>query len=138
MTKTCSGCGADRGVTEFYANPRTADGLQGKCKDCHREAMRQRYWSKRDEIIAFDRERYLRQRDRYRRNHASWRRRNPERAKSYAAVSNAIRDGKLHREPCEECGEMRVEAHHDDYSRPLDVRWLCRRHHLEHHGKVSW
>jgi len=36
--------------------------------------------------------------------------------------------------PCEICGCEKSEAHHDDYSRPLDVRWLCRVHHLMHHG----
>lgn len=32
-------------------------------------------------------------------------------------------------------GRVRYRAHHDDYSRPLDVRWLCQPHHLEHHMK---
>lgn len=45
----------------------------------------------------------------------------------------AIRDGILIKRPCEVCGAAQVDAHHDDYSRPLDVRWLCRSHHLRHH-----
>ena len=44
-----------------------------------------------------------------------------------------IKKGELIRNPCEVCGEIKVEAHHDDYMRPLDVRWLCRNHHREHH-----
>lgn len=47
-------------------------------------------------------------------------------------VSHAIRDGKLTPQPCETCG-AKGEAHHDDYGRPLDVRWLCRTHHMEVH-----
>lgn len=49
-------------------------------------------------------------------------------------VSLAIRGGTLTREPCETCGEAKSEAHHDDYTKPLDVRWLCRRHHRWHHS----
>lgn len=56
----------------------------------------------------------------------------PEEYRARTAVSNALRDGRLERGPCECASEDcsgRVEAHHDDYSRPLDVRWLCVRHH---------
>ena len=45
----------------------------------------------------------------------------------------AVRSGKLYEQPCEVCGENKVEAHHDDYNKPLEVRWLCRKHHDEHH-----
>lgn len=44
-------------------------------------------------------------------------------------VSMALRRGKLTRQPCEECGDPKAEAHHDDYSKPLAVRWLCRGDH---------
>ena|ERR1035437_2491923 len=48
-------------------------------------------------------------------------------------VYEALRDGRLVRQPCETCGRTPAQAHHDDYSRPLDVRWLCGSHHrLEH------
>jgi hypothetical protein len=45
------------------------------------------------------------------------------------------RSGRVTAQPCEVCGATRVEAHHIDYSRPLDVSWLCRAHHLEHHSR---
>lgn len=48
-------------------------------------------------------------------------------------VAKAIRTGKLVPQPCEVCGATKVDAHHDDYSRPLDVRWLCRGHHRRLH-----
>jgi hypothetical protein len=38
--------------------------------------------------------------------------------------------------PCEVCGDPQTHAHHDDYSKPLDVRWFCPRHHREEHARV--
>ena len=37
----------------------------------------------------------------------------------------------LPKKPCEVCGELEVEAHHDDYKKPWKVRWLCKKHHEE-------
>src|SRR5690348_139354 len=51
-----------------------------------------------------------------------------------AAVQQAILSGRLERQPCEVCGAKTVDAHHDDYTQPLEVRWLCRRHHRQLHG----
>lgn len=52
-------------------------------------------------------------------------------------VRSAIVAGKLKRQPCEVCGASRVHAHHDDYSKPLAVRWLCHPHHVAHHAKAE-
>jgi hypothetical protein len=52
-------------------------------------------------------------------------------------VNRAVQSGKLTKEPCEVCGDPKVQAHHDDYSRPLDVRWLCAVHHREHHARAT-
>lgn len=41
----------------------------------------------------------------------------------------------LERKPCEICGDINVNAHHEDYSKPLEVRWLCTKHHGEEHRK---
>ena len=37
----------------------------------------------------------------------------------------AVKAGKLIKQPCEQCGSIKVQAHHKDYSKPLDVMWLC-------------
>jgi hypothetical protein len=50
---------------------------------------------------------------------------------------NAIRRGDLVRKPCEVCGDSRTQAHHDDYEKPLDVRWSCRQHHVDLHTKAK-
>lgn len=45
--------------------------------------------------------------------------------------------GKVKRLPCRVCRNPKTEPHHTDYSKPLKVVWLCRKHHLKRHGKVS-
>lgn len=55
--------------------------------------------------------------------------------KARKAVGKAVRIGELVRMPCEICGDFPTHGHHDDYSRPLDVRWLCPFHHVAHHSK---
>ncbi len=58
----------------------------------------------------------------------------PERKRCLSLVSRAVKDGRLLRGNCEECGSGKTEAHHDDYSKPLDVRWLCQPcHQARHH-----
>lgn len=54
-------------------------------------------------------------------------------SRSYANVYQ--RRGLLKINTCEICGK-KAEKHHDDYSKPLEVRWLCREHHLENHSGV--
>ena len=56
---------------------------------------------------------------------------------AHRAVRNAIRNKVLLREPCRECGETLSEAHHEDYSKPLEVIWLCKRHHHDLHLKQN-
>src|SRR5262252_7816106 len=48
-------------------------------------------------------------------------------------VTHAVNKGRLTREPCEVCGDPDTEAHHEDYDKPLEVKWLCRTHHRERH-----
>lgn len=75
-----------------------------------------------------------------RRQHAaaSWRRAYADpagRQKIMARMTlrKAISRGHVQRQPCEVCGFQPAEGHHDDYAKPLDVRWLCRPHHRAHH-----
>jgi hypothetical protein len=49
-------------------------------------------------------------------------------ARSYLNVY--VRRGKIVRGPCEVCGRTDlIHGHHEDYTKPLEVRWLCRTHH---------
>ncbi len=52
-------------------------------------------------------------------------------------VRKAIKSGILTRQPCQVCGASPSQAHHTDYNKPLDVKWLCKKHHLEHHSKAT-
>lgn len=66
----------------------------------------------------------------------AWEQRNPEKRRAQIAVGNAVRDGRLVKGACERAAEGtckgRIEAHHEDYEKPLEVRWFCSHHHADH------
>ena len=45
--------------------------------------------------------------------------------------------GELPSKPCEVCGSPKVEAHHVDYDKPMEIRWFCFKHHREHHENMK-
>lgn len=59
-----------------------------------------------------------------------------KRKKARSILNHYLRDNNIHRQPCEICGNKKAEAHHDDYDKPLEIRWLCfnchRQWHKEH------
>ena len=87
----------------------------------------------------------------YRRTHraarrayrARYKRENPVTLAAQLLVQAAILLGRLTRDPCEICGRVssrnfKIHGHHEDYSRPLKVRWLCAAHHNQvHAGTVA-
>ena len=48
----------------------------------------------------------------------------------------AIAKGYMIRKPCVICGAPDAEGHHEDYSKPYEVIWLCAWHHKEWEGKT--
>lgn len=62
-----------------------------------------------------------------------WAHANPKARWAHMALASAIKRGLIARQPCEECGAEPTDGHHDNYDRPMAVRWLCRRHHRLHH-----
>lgn len=54
--------------------------------------------------------------------------------KARIQVMHALEAGKLKRQACGECGAKRAEAHHPDYSKPLEVVWLCKPCHTTEHA----
>jgi ribosomal protein S27AE len=58
-------------------------------------------------------------------------------SRAHTMVHRAKKAGKLVPTPCERCGAGKVDAHHDDYAKPLQVRWLCRACHRAHHADIT-
>lgn len=132
--KKCTKCGIEKPFDEFQVRRASKDGMTAACKSClslydksranlpHRIAARARY-AKTDA--------YAESHDNSARK---YRRKNPVKYRAHSIVSNAIRDKKLFREPCEICGSIdSIHAHHDDYAKPLNIRWLCAAHHKQWH-----
>lgn len=63
--------------------------------------------------------------------------RGTKQTRAHNAVRDALKTGALVRKPCELCGEPKTHAHHDDYDRQLDVRWLCGSHHTLVHNALN-
>lgn len=57
---------------------------------------------------------------------------------AHCAVGKARREGILIPLPCAVCGSPNSVAHHEDYSKPLEVVWLCQKHHVARHRKLGW
>lgn len=151
--KTCFKCEREKPVDEFYRHPQMADGRLSKCKECTRQDVKANRDANRDYYLWFDRVRAnLPHRVASRKVYAEmnrgnalsaqkkdeWRKRNTDKARAHRLVRHAIRSGALVRKPCEVCGETDSQAHHDDYTKPLAVRWLCSTHHGEHHRVTRW
>ena len=130
--KRCFKCGEVKFLFEFYDHPMMADGHLGKCKECVKQYAKEHRKSNRAYYVQYDKARFQSpERKAKCIEYQKVRRfRNPEKDKAHVMVNNWIRAGKLIRQPCEICGG-KSQAHHDDYSRPLEVRWLCFMHHRE-------
>lgn len=110
--RVCSKCGS------------RIDRRSSRCRECERERVTM--YRQRPEVKARRRE--------YQARYAAT---NREKTRAHSAVRDAVRGGVLVRpDICPQCGaHVKVHAHHTDYTRPLDVTWLCVRcHTAAHHG----
>ena len=57
----------------------------------------------------------------------------PEKIRAREILQYNIKVGNIVRKPCEICGNINSHGHHEDYSKPLDVMWLCKVHHDKVH-----
>ena len=144
--KSCRTCGTEQPLMDYYIY--TNGSLDRDCKSCRRAKVRANRLANIDHYREFDRAREnlphrVSARKAYQKTEAgkakmargrvAYYNRYPSKRKATIAVGNAVRDGRLQKQPCEKCGDPVAEAHHEDYSNPLDVRWLCRAHHVEWH-----
>lgn len=144
----CKQCGCDKGADAFYASNKS------RCKECIKSSVRANRLDKIDYYQQYDRMRgsmphRVAARKDYaktpegKRAHARALKvsaaRFPDRAKARIQFGNAVRDGCVIPWPVcavpECCGKP--HGHHPDYSRPLDVVWLCDKHHKEAHALVK-
>lgn len=120
LKPTCCSCGGPK-----------EDPKRGYCYACKSRKERERYAKKRKEKGYVLRQRKV-VTERFRDD--------PEFALKKRArdlVNRMLKAGHLVSKPCEVCGKTKVDAHHDDYSRALEVRWLCRLHHMQHHKQIE-
>lgn len=89
-----------------------------------RAAYNKKYFSENKERTNTYMREYMKDNQKYRIRH-----------RAHSAVGYALRTEKLKTQSCEVCGSSKVEAHHCDYNKPLDVIWLCKEHHEEWHMK---
>lgn len=131
--KRCIDCHETKPIDAFYTNKgRRGDGRKSECKLCSN--VRSVAWHEANRERARDRTRqwHLANPDRSRAHKREWMERNADRMRlagqAHSLVHEAIKRGELIRgTKCESCDkEGFCEASHEDYSRPLDVRWLCR------------
>ncbi len=131
--KHCNSCDTTKEDAEFHKRKASIDGLSAKCRHCQSDYDKAR--ANQPNRIKARRE-YARTqagKNAHERAQKKWLSNNTLKRKAHVIVGNAIRDGRLLKEVCEDCGNTKVHAHHDDYSKPLDVRWLCDIHHNEWH-----
>ena len=152
--RACRMCGESKPLSDFYRQPRNSDGYFYQCKVCVRASQRAYEHSPRGAAKHRARQRRRRRTDpeKYSEQAKQWQRGHPDQVRqSYLArcqrwpekflarraVGIAIKSGRLQKQPCEVCGSLRrPEAHHDDYSQPLSIRWFCSLHHKAAHQEA--
>lgn len=129
--KKCFKCCLEKSISEFYKHKAMADGHLNKCKSCAKSDVLRHRSENIEKVREYDRMRGNRHPEGYLKD---YRQKYPSKHRAHDMVNNAIRVGSLVKQPCEVCGsEFSVHAHHDDYDKPLDVRWLCSMHHRQWH-----
>jgi hypothetical protein len=138
MLKLCKKCGKEKDASLFDRSSSSPDGLGGKCKMCEsirqadkyrrkRDAIsdRNQRWKdeNRDKITAYNKKHYAKEIDRYR---------------ARALAGRALLRGDITKnEVCAMCGGRSEQGHHEDYSKPLEVVWLCRSCHKRRHAQIK-
>lgn len=150
--KVCFKCSQEKPITEFYYHRQMADGTLNKCKTCTKKDTAERLAKKmaEPEFRIKEAQRHREKARRYRNAGRTvedantkrecilkYREKHPQKFHAHNMVAAAIRSGVLIKQPCAKCGSGNTHGHHEDYSKPLDVIWLCPRHHAERHVEIN-
>jgi hypothetical protein len=154
-SKTCKGCLSVLPLTDFQLNSSHTDGRGSKCKACKNALQKIRYAKacpderRLNAMLSYNAEKRSQQqkrrlsdpikREERNRKHREMYRANTEKYSTRSKTRRAVKLGILIKpDRCSVCGvTTRIEAHHDDYSNYLDVKWLCSRcHRTTHYGSL--
>lgn len=142
----CGTCKIYKPVSEYYEDGKTVAGIASVCKACHTKgciATRDRDNARQANVLYMRRARVKdpeKFRERERLSAEKKRQNSPQKVAARNAVNAAVKRGELLKPTdCEMCGQQRkVAGHHDDYSKPLQVRWLCAACHGKEHRVVEF
>jgi hypothetical protein len=142
MRKKCFKCGRVLPIEKFYKHPEMKDGFLGKCKECTKIDVSSNYRKNIEHYKTYEKERYTttKRKKQILEYQKQRRKRYPEKEIARSSVANAIKDKRLSRKTtCEICGSTeKIEAHHEDYSKPLNVKWLCFVCHRKQHNQYNY
>lgn len=139
--KRCSACLVFKPESAFYLDSKNHDGVKAKCKTCFTERKGTAMSSKQIRDEEFNRKMAtdISFSENVKNSDLSKKQQTAFRNRARKKLRYAVKVGKLTRQPCESCGKTSgVQGHHDDYSKPLEVRWLCRKHHGLAHVKFQF
>lgn len=150
-TKICKKCGKELSINDFYVHKQMNDGHLNFCKECVRTRVHKHREDNIERIREYDRnrpnakERGIKQRlrlkedeikkQKYNEQKSKWGNLNRYKRNAHTKLKRAIEKGSIVKpNKCGICGKTNceIQGHHYDYSKPLDVIWLC----TECHGKV--
>jgi len=139
LEKICFKCSEKKSLDCFYKHSKMKDGYLNACKNCKKNDVKTYYAKNIKKITEYYKEREKTNSRKKWRFFAQkkTRKKNPEKFSARAKTKYAIRSGKLVKQPCEVCGDLKVHAHHTDYSKPLEIMWLCQKHHTEEHNRLK-
>jgi len=136
QVKICFKCDQEKLLSAFYKQPRNKDGHQGICKSCYSAYNRKHYRDNFEHYAAYQRERNKKPEVKRAKafSYARWSRQNREKVRAQGVVGYAARKGLLVKTDCVECGSSEhIHGHHEEYSKPLEVVWLCAKCHHKRH-----
>lgn len=130
----CVRCGVAKTPNDFHVDKRTGN-RRGTCKECRQAIARMWIRSNRERVNAIKQRWYKAHQGRVRAVYREYERNNKEKRRAYSIVLRAKKRGIITQHPCSICGSLNARAHHPDYTKPLEVVWLCELHHSVVHER---